>query len=407
MGLGKTIQSIGLIAKLIELGVAGPFIVVAPLSTLSNWKREFDMFAPGIPTVLFHGTKHERPLLYEKVKESTMSIGDAKKRVFPVVITSYEMVSIEYNFLKRFQWRFIIVDEGHKIKNLNCNLIKHLKGLNSDNRLLLTGTPLQNNLSELWSLLNFILPDIFDDLDSFQMWFDFSAIQEEEDCGKEKIIANEKQGQVLSKLHQILCPFLLRRLKTDVELMIPPKVEVHVYASMTALQEEYYKAILERRLFETLLPEKEEELEKSEKGLRKRKAVNYKEDNVEVKGEDGFVDMTSWKSVGVKQDIYEQFAGTKILGRSRKNMVTSALKVMWVQLKKCCNHPYLINYPCDENGMPWHLAIAIILYLAQPAFIMLYLMNSNILITKYVPYYLIKFALTTYRFYYNPVVYIE
>ena len=352
MGLGKTIQSIGLIAKLIELGVCGPFIVVVPLSTLSNWKREFDMFAPDIPTVLFHGSKDQRPSLYKEVKEATIKVGNTTKRVYPVLITSYEMVTIEHNFLKKFQWRFVIVDEGHRLKNLNCSLIKNLKSLNSDNRLLLTGTPLQNNLSELWSLLNFILPDIFDDLDSFQMWFDFSAITDDVDGGKEKIIESEKQGQVLSKLHQILCPFLLRRLKTDVELCIPPKVEVHVYATMASLQEEYYKAILERRIFNLLTnTEDEEVLEKSEKGLRKSKRVNYNEIEEDLEGEDGFVDMSKWNSVGVKKDIYDEFDGSKILARGRKSEVTSALKVTWVQLKKCCNHPYLLKYPCDEEGM--------------------------------------------------------
>ena len=352
MGLGKTIQTIGLLASLIERGVSGPYLVVAPLSTLSNWKREFDNFAPSIPTVLFHASKTERPKLYKHIKKQydvRIEAQQTSNKTYPVVITSYEMITLEYNFLSNFQWRFIIVDEGHKIKNINCNLIKHLKALHSDNRLLLTGTPLQNNLSELWSLLNFILPSVFDDLNAFQMWFDFSALSE--DGGKEKIIANEKEGQVLSKLHQILSPFLLRRLKTDVELKIPPKVEVHVYATMTALQEKYYKAILEKRIFELITEESGvvEVLEKSEKGLRKSKRVNYYEDKEDVKDANGFVDPSQWSSVGVKEDIYKAKA-LSALSAGRKNVITSALKVMWVQLKKCCNHPYLIKYPCDDDG---------------------------------------------------------
>lgn len=354
MGLGKTIQTIGLIANLITRGVSGPYLVVAPLSTLSNWKREFSTFAPSIPTVLFHGSKTERPALYKHVKKQyDVWIESQQKNIkmYPVVITSYDMIMLEYKFLLNFAWRFLIVDEGHRLKNLNCSLIKHLKGLHSDNRLLLTGTPLQNNLSELWSLLNFILPSVFDDLDSFQMWFDFSALSE--DGGKEKIIANEKEGQVLSKLHQILSPFLLRRLKTDVELKIPPKVEVHVYATMTAQQEKYYKAILEKRIFELVTQENgnaEEKLEKNERGLRKKKRINYSEEKADVKDADGFVDPTQWSSVGAKEDIYEAFSASKVLSQGRKNMITSALKVMWVQLKKCCNHPYLIKYPCDADG---------------------------------------------------------
>ncbi|XP_063683176.1 lymphocyte-specific helicase-like [Bolinopsis microptera] len=353
MGLGKTIQTIGLLASLIERGVSGPYLVVAPLSTLSNWKREFDNFAPSIPTVLFHASKTERPKLYKHIKKQydvRIEAQQNSNKTYPVVITSYEMISLEYSFLSNFQWRFIIVDEGHKIKNINCTLIKHLKGLHSDNRLLLTGTPLQNNLSELWSLLNFILPSVFDDLNAFQMWFDFSALSE--DGGKEKIIANEKEGQVLSKLHQILSPFLLRRLKTDVELKIPPKVEVHVYATMTALQEKYYKAILEKKIFELITEESgvKEVLEKNERGLRKKKQVNYDEDMEDVNDANGFVDPSQWSSIGVKEDIYKAFSGSKALSQGRKNVITSALKMMWVQLKKCCNHPYLIKYPCDADG---------------------------------------------------------
>ena len=353
MGLGKTIQTIGLLANLIARGVSGPFLVVAPLSTLSNWKREFDNFAPTIPTVLFHARKPERPKLYKDVnKQYDIWVETLQKnhKSYPVVITSYDMIMLEYKFLLKFQWRFIVVDEGHRLKNLNCSLIKHLKGLHSDNRLLLTGTPLQNNLSELWSLLNFILPSVFDDLDSFQMWFDFSALSE--DGGKEKIIANEKEGQVLSKLHQILSPFLLRRLKTDVELKIPPKVEVHVYATMTALQEKYYKAILEKRIFDLIIQENvpEEKLEKDEKGLRRKKRVDYNEDKDDIKDADGFVDPTQWNCVGAKDDIYKAYNAANVLSQGRSGVITSALKVMWVQLKKCCNHPYLIKYPCDPDG---------------------------------------------------------
>ena len=108
----------------------------------------------------------------------------------------------------------MIVDEGHRIKNMNCKLIRELKEYNSANRLLLTGTPLQNNLAELWSLLNFLLPDIFDDLDSFQSWFDFDNLEAGE--GAHKILDEEAEHSVISNLHTILKPFLLRRLKVDV-----------------------------------------------------------------------------------------------------------------------------------------------------------------------------------------------
>jgi ATP-dependent DNA helicase len=112
------------------------------------------------------------------------------------------------------------------------------------------GTPLQNNLSELWSLLNFLLPDIFDDLDSFQSWFDFSEIGEKE--ASHKIMEQEESNHIVSKLHQILRPFLLRRVKTDVELELPSKHEKIVMTKLTELQQTYYKAIVSKTLPEIL-----------------------------------------------------------------------------------------------------------------------------------------------------------
>jgi ATP-dependent DNA helicase len=118
-------------------------------------------------------------------------------------------------------WKYIIIDEGHRIKNLNCKLIRELKSYTSANRLLLTGTPLQNNLAELWSLLNFLLPDIFDDLDSFHEWFDFTAVQDK--GAHEEWLAEEQSNSIVRSLHAILKPFLLRRVKVDVETSLPPK----------------------------------------------------------------------------------------------------------------------------------------------------------------------------------------
>ncbi|KAJ1960290.1 putative ATPase, partial [Dipsacomyces acuminosporus] len=213
MGLGKTLQTIGFLSFLRERKVYGPFLVLCPLSTLSNWVSEFYRFTPKTPVLLYHGTPEQRRQLRKKhltrLDES-----------FPV---------------------FIIVDEGHRIKNMNCKLIKDLKSYQSSNRLLLTGTPLQNSLSELWSLLNFLLPDIFDDLESFQNWFDFNDINEQE--GQSRILSEEYQNNIITKLHHILQPFLLRRLKVDVEKYLPPKREYLISCPMTPLQFEYYQAI--------------------------------------------------------------------------------------------------------------------------------------------------------------------
>ena len=146
-------------------------------------------------------------------------------------------------FLAHYGWKFIIIDEGHRIKNLNCRLIRELQSYQSANRLLITGTPLQNNLTELWSLLHFLMPTIFDKLESFESWFDFSALNQRN--GYEEILSEERKKSLVTSLHAILKPFLLRRIKTDVETSLPKKREYILYAPLTATQRELYQEILE------------------------------------------------------------------------------------------------------------------------------------------------------------------
>lgn len=132
-------------------------------------------------------------------------------------------------------------DEGHRLKNMNCRLIKELLTYNSANRLLITGTPLQNNIAELWSLLHFLLPEIFNDLNSFESWFDFSSVLD--NSGQEDVIERRKRNLVTT-MHAILKPFLLRRIKTDVETALPKKREYILYAPLTAEQKDLYREIL-------------------------------------------------------------------------------------------------------------------------------------------------------------------
>jgi len=282
MGLGKTIQCIALFAHLFHHGVKGPFMVVGPMSTLGNWVREVKKWAPTLPVVMYHGSKEER----EQIRSKTLK---KNIQVLPIVITSYEIVMRDRKYLSKFKWKYIVVDEGHRIKNLNCKLVRELKSYTTANRLLLTGTPLQNNLSELWSLLNFLLPDIFDDLDSFQSWFDFSDIGEK---GGHKIIALEESNHCVTKLHQILRPFLLRRVKNDVEMELPSKHEKIIMSTLTELQQKYYKAIINKTLPKLLSP--------------------------------------------------QAFQQMKNKGSSLQNML--------MQLRKCCNHPYLFEWPVDNKG---------------------------------------------------------
>ncbi|KAL4809374.1 SNF2 family N-terminal domain-containing protein [Aspergillus unguis] len=237
MGLGKTVQAISLIAFFKEHNVSGPFLISAPLSTVSNWVDEFARWTPGIKTVLYHGTRDQRADLRKKF----MSLKNQKDPDFPVICTSYEICMNDRKFLAQYQWRYIVVDEGHRLKNMNCRLIKELLSYNSANRLLITGTPLQNNITELWSLLHFLLPEIFNDLSSFQNWFDFSSVLDNND---QTDTIERRKRNLVSTMHSILKPFLLRRVKTDVETALPKKREYILYAPLTAEQKDLYREIL-------------------------------------------------------------------------------------------------------------------------------------------------------------------
>ncbi|OAP58332.1 hypothetical protein AYL99_07422 [Fonsecaea erecta] len=238
MGLGKTLQAISLIAFFKDNNISGPFLIAAPLSTVRNWVEEFKHWTPSINTVLYHGTKDER----EMMRRKKMKMQDQFKYEFPIVVTSYEICMNDRKFLATYQWKYIIVDEGHRLKNMNCKLIKELMTYNSANRLLITGTPLQNNIAELWSLLHFLLPEVFNDLDSFERWFDFSSVLEGNKGADQKTLS--RRNNLVSTMHAILKPFLLRRVKADVESDLPKKREYILYAPLTSEQKELYREIL-------------------------------------------------------------------------------------------------------------------------------------------------------------------
>ena len=141
-----------------------------------------------------------------------------------VCITSYEMVIREKSVLKKFNWRYIVIDEAHRIKNEKSKLSEIIREFKSSNRLLLTGTPLQNNLHELWALLNFLLPDVFNNADDFDAWFNANSCFEDKD--------------LVTRLHEVLRPFLLRRIKLDVEKSLLPKKETKIFMGFSKMQRE-------------------------------------------------------------------------------------------------------------------------------------------------------------------------
>ncbi|XP_003825428.1 lymphoid-specific helicase isoform X1 [Pan paniscus] len=333
MGLGKTVQCIATIALMIQRGVPGPFLVCGPLSTLPNWMAEFKRFTPDIPTMLYHGTQEERQKLVRNIYKRKGTL-----QIHPVVITSFEIAMRDRNALQHCYWKYLIVDEGHRIKNMKCRLIRELKRFNADNKLLLTGTPLQNNLSELWSLLNFLLPDVFDDLKSFESWFDITSLSET----AEDIIAKEREQNVLHMLHQILTPFLLRRLKSDVALEVPPKREVVVYAPLSKKQEIFYTAIVNRTIANMFGSNEKETIELSPTGRpkrRTRKSINYSKI-------DDFPNELEKLISQIQPEVDQERAVVEV-NIPVESEVNLKLQNIMMLLRKCCNHPYLIEYPID------------------------------------------------------------
>jgi len=237
MGLGKTIQTIALIVHLIDNKKnPGPSLIIVPLSTLSNWASEFQRWAPSVIVIQYKGLPHIRKILAQNMRNNQ----------FNVVLTTYEYIMRDRSTLSHIPWNYLIMDEGHRMKNHHCKLTQILNTYYSQgsHRLLLTGTPLQNNLSELWALLNFILPTIFKSSTTFTDWFNapFATLP------SEKVELNHEETLlIIRRLHKVLRPFLLRRLKKEVESQLPDKIECIIKCELSALQRCLYHAMSKNR----------------------------------------------------------------------------------------------------------------------------------------------------------------
>uniref|UniRef100_A0A673XJ38 SWI/SNF related BAF chromatin remodeling complex subunit ATPase 2 n=1 Tax=Salmo trutta TaxID=8032 RepID=A0A673XJ38_SALTR len=298
MGLGKTIQTIALITYLMEhKRLNGPYLIIVPLSTLSNWVYELDKWSPSVVKISYKGTPAMRRGLVAQLRSGK----------FNVLLTTYEYIIKDKQILAKIRWKYMIVDEGHRMKNHHCKLTQVLNThYVAPRRLLLTGTPLQNKLPELWALLNFLLPTIFKSCNTFEQWFNapFAMTGERVDLNEEETIL------IIRRLHKVLRPFLLRRLKKEVESQLPEKVEYVIKCDMSAIQRVLYRHMQGRGILLT------DGSEKDKKG----------------KG------------------------GAKTL----MNTI--------MQLKKICNHPYM--FPHIEESFAEHLDIKIlnILYRASGKF---------------------------------------
>ncbi|KIY73107.1 hypothetical protein CYLTODRAFT_440164 [Cylindrobasidium torrendii FP15055 ss-10] len=413
MGLGKTLQTIAFSAYLRENNYSAAFLVVCPLSVLHNWVEEYAKFAPTIPVCMYHGTPDERAELrrtaFQDIPKSTQAntiVKDAdpdetyrppakrgrrgkkgggsnsrrppnrgtkakkppvdmeetgktdeepaKPPTFPVVVTTYEIIMKDRAHLAGYKWGYIVVDEGHRLKNLDSILMREIKKYNNASRMILTGTPLHNNLSELWALLNFVLPDIFTDVEQFQKWFDIPSMK--------KTIGKERAGEIIDTLHAILKPFLLRRMKTDVEINLPPKKEYVLYAPLSTSQHTTYSRIIDGTLRAHLIGQeskpsenpstKNKKVTNEPRTLRSRKAVDHTlalEDDDDVyfdRLENGEADEGHSSSAlfdvnaANKQREYDA-AAKKVNNMKLQNTV--------MQLRKVCSHPYLFDWPVDTR----------------------------------------------------------
>ncbi|NIG58400.1 chromodomain-helicase-DNA-binding protein-like [Pontoporia blainvillei] len=276
MGLGKTIQSITFLSEIFLRGIHGPFLIIAPLSTITNWEREFRTWTE-MNAIVYHGSQISRQMIqqYEMVYRDAQGNPLSGVFKFHVVITTFEMILADCPELKKIHWSCVIIDEAHRLKNRNCKLLEGLKLMAltlfipccesmQEHKVLLTGTPLQNSVEELFSLLNFLEPSQFPSETAFLEEF-----------------GDLKTEEQVKKLQSILKPMMLRRLKDDVEKNLAPKQETIIEVELTNIQKKYYRAILEKNF--------------------------------------------SFLTKGANQ-------------HNMPNLINTMM-----ELRKCCNHPYLIN----------------------------------------------------------------
>ena len=238
MGLGKTVQSISVMGYLAEQhNIWGPFLVIAPSSTLHNWQQEITRFVPTLKVLPYWGSAKDRKVLRKFWDRKHITYN--KDSEFHVLVTSYQLVVQDAQYFQKIKWQYMILDEAQAIKSSNSTRWKILLGFHCRNRLLLTGTPIQNNMQELWALLHFIMPSLFDSHDEFSDWFS----KDIESHAQSNTKLNQDQ---LRRLHMILKPFMLRRVKAHVQKELGDKVEKDVFCDLTYRQRAYYSNLRSR-----------------------------------------------------------------------------------------------------------------------------------------------------------------
>ncbi|KAI6236659.1 hypothetical protein M3Y95_00181100 [Aphelenchoides besseyi] len=232
MGLGKTIQTISLFAHLaVTHSVWGPHLVVVPTSVMLNWEMEFKKWCPSFKILTYYGSVRDR---------AAKRKGWNTNGSFDICITSYQLFVQDARCFKKKQWQYLVLDEAQHIKNFESQRWQTLINLRTRRRLLLTGTPLQNNLMELWALLHFLLPAVFASRDDFKDWFNNPI--------SDMIEGNEDFNvAVVQRLHRVLRPFILRRLKSEVEKQLPKKTEKVILCDLSKRQRYLYNEFMSLR----------------------------------------------------------------------------------------------------------------------------------------------------------------
>ena len=268
MGLGKTVQTVSMLWYLFKYrNIRGPFMIIAPLSTIPHWRRELENWT-DMNCLVYHGNAEARQIIRDYEFHYLDDNGRPKLKnmfKFHVIVTTYEMILTDSEILRPVRWKYIAIDEAHRLKNKASRVLNEFLTFHYDHLLLLTGTPIQNNTQELWTLLNLLDPVQFSSAEDFVAAF-----------------GNLKDAEQVKRLHDILKPFLLRRMKDDVDKTIAPKEETIIEVELTTIQKKYYRAILERSF-----------------------------DNL-------------------------------VQGSKSRSALPSLLNIM-MQLRKCCNHPYLLK----------------------------------------------------------------
>ncbi|KAL5113409.1 hypothetical protein ACEQ8H_008706 [Pleosporales sp. CAS-2024a] len=384
MGLGKTLQTLSLFQYLEELDrktklvseELRPYLVICPLSVLNSWVTEAQKWVPELKVLRFHGASSERVRLkrvasgMEDMKgqetlrsknkkasrkarlKAASNSADNDSSSYKIIVTTYETFAAEQSWFKTsFVWRYVVLDEGHKIKSSVTHISQALRNISSEYRLILTGTPLQNNLTEMWALLTWLYPDVF--VENTAVLF-----KESFDLNKGKV-----NRQTMDDARRLLELIMLRRMKDSpgVNLGLPPKEEILLYVPLTPMQRFWYTRLL-TRVDNAMLTELFADGKKKEKmAMEEDRQQDELLDKVQ-KLHDGTSDQAEWEET---TQIMRQ-AIEKEQGSSDVKSAWQKLMNLVMQLRKCCSHPYLLPQVAPD---PYYLGDHIVR--ASGKFIML------------------------------------